>query len=37
MSFLECNPGGQYQFLEVATGVGITGSLVALLARGKVS
>jgi glutathione synthase/RimK-type ligase-like ATP-grasp enzyme len=37
VAFLECNPGGQYQFLEAAAGVGITESLVALLARGSVS
>lgn len=28
VSFLECNPGGQYQFLEATAGVGITDSLV---------
>ncbi|HEY6421951.1 MAG TPA: ATP-grasp ribosomal peptide maturase, partial [Pseudonocardiaceae bacterium] len=33
--FLECNPGGQYQFLEATAGVGITDSLVGLLARGS--
>lgn len=37
VTFLECNPGGQYQFLEAAAGVGITDSLVALLARGSIS
>ena len=37
VSFLECNPGGQYQFLEATAGVGITDSLAALLARGKIS
>lgn len=37
VAFLECNPGGQYQFLEAAAGVGITDSLVALLARGSIS
>ncbi|MGH4006613.1 MAG: MvdC/MvdD family ATP grasp protein [Pseudonocardiaceae bacterium] len=30
-------PGGQYQFLEATTGVGITDSLVGLLARGSIS
>jgi hypothetical protein len=35
--FLECNPGGQYQFLQATTGVGITDSLVGLLARGSIS
>lgn len=37
VSFLECNPGGQYQFLEATAGVGITASLVSLLARGRIS
>jgi hypothetical protein len=37
VSFLECNPGGQYQFLEATAGVGITTSLVELLARGRMS
>lgn len=37
ISFLECNPGGQYQFLEVTAGVPITDSLVALLARASMS
>jgi ATP-grasp ribosomal peptide maturase len=37
VSFLECNPGGQYQFLEATAGVGITDSLVDLLARGSIS
>ncbi|MGH3936420.1 MAG: hypothetical protein ACRDS1_15825, partial [Pseudonocardiaceae bacterium] len=37
ISFLECNPGGQYQFLEATAGVPITDSLVNLLARGSVS
>lgn len=32
-SFLEVNPGGQYGFLEAATGVPITDCLVRLLAR----
>ncbi|MGH3822462.1 MAG: MvdC/MvdD family ATP grasp protein [Pseudonocardiaceae bacterium] len=36
VSFLECNPGGQYQFLEATAGVGITDSLVGLLARGSI-
>ena len=31
--FLEVNPGGQYGFLEMATGVPITESLIRLLAR----
>jgi hypothetical protein len=35
VSFLEINPGGQYGFLEEATGVPITDSLVRLLARGS--
>lgn len=35
VSFLECNPGGQYQFLEASAGVPITESLVDLLARGR--
>ncbi len=34
VSFLEINPGGQYGFLEAATGVPITDSLVRLLAEG---
>lgn len=33
VSFLEVNPGGQYGFLEAATGVPITDSVVRLLAR----
>ena len=37
VSFLECNPGGQYQFLEATAGVPITDSLVALLAYGRSS
>jgi ATP-grasp ribosomal peptide maturase len=37
VSFLECNPGGQYQFLEATAGVGITDSLMTLLARGNIS
>jgi ATP-grasp ribosomal peptide maturase len=37
VAFLECNPGGQYQFLEATAGVGITDSLVALLAAGSTS
>lgn len=32
---LECNPGGQYGFLEGMTGVPITRSLVDLLAGGR--
>ncbi len=32
VSFLEVNPGGQYGFIEIATGVPITDSLVRLLA-----
>lgn len=32
--FLEINPGGQYGFLEGATGIRITDSLVRFLARG---
>lgn len=32
---LECNPGGQYGFLEATAGVPITSSLVELLARGN--
>lgn len=35
VSFLEVNPGGQYGFLEAATGIPITDSLVRLLARGS--
>lgn len=35
VSLLECNPGGQYGFLEGMTGVPITRSLVDLLARGR--
>lgn len=35
VSFLEINPGGQYGFIEEATGVPITDSLVRLLARGS--
>lgn len=35
VSLLECNPGGQYGFLEGMTGVPITRSLVDLLARGS--
>lgn len=34
VSFLEINPGGQYGFLEAATGVPITDSLIRLLAEG---
>lgn len=34
---LECNPGGQYGFLEGMIGVPITRSLVDLLARGNTS
>ncbi|MGH3972371.1 MAG: hypothetical protein ACRDS9_03470 [Pseudonocardiaceae bacterium] len=37
VSFMECNPGGQYQFLEATAGVGITDSLVGLLAQGSIS
>lgn len=33
-SFLEINPGGQYGFLEGATGIPITDSLVRFLAKG---
>ncbi len=33
VTFLEVNPGGQYGFLETATGVPITDSLARLLAR----
>lgn len=33
--FLEINPGGQYGFLEAATGVPITDSLIRLLAQGN--
>jgi ATP-grasp ribosomal peptide maturase len=36
-SFLEVNPGGQYGFLEAATGVPITESLVRFLAQGATS
>lgn len=35
VSLLECNPGGQYGFLEGMTGVPITRSLVELLANGR--
>lgn len=35
VSFLEINPGGQYGFLEAATGVPITDSLVRLLTHGN--
>jgi len=35
VSFLEINPGGQYGFIEAATGVPITDSLVRLLAGGS--
>lgn len=35
--FLEINPGGQYGFLEGATGIPITDSLVRFLARGVVA
>ncbi|MGH3976120.1 MAG: hypothetical protein ACRDS9_22760, partial [Pseudonocardiaceae bacterium] len=35
VSFLEINPGGQYGFLEAATGVPITDSLIRLLAQGN--
>ncbi|MGH3982799.1 MAG: hypothetical protein ACRDST_08990 [Pseudonocardiaceae bacterium] len=34
VSFLEINPGGQYGFLEAATGVPITDSMIRLLAQG---
>ncbi len=34
VSMLECNPGGQYGFLEAMVGVPITDSLVRLLAGG---
>jgi len=34
---LECNPGGQYGFLEGMAGVPITSSLVDLLERGRVN
>jgi len=34
--FLECNPGGQYGWLEDATGAPITESLARVLAEGKV-
>jgi hypothetical protein len=37
VSFLECNPGGQYLFIEAKAGVPITDSLVALLACGSPS
>lgn len=33
--FLECNPGGQYGWLEDATGAPITASLARVLAEGK--
>lgn len=33
VSLLECNPGGQYGFLETMTGAPITRSLVELLAN----
>jgi glutathione synthase/RimK-type ligase-like ATP-grasp enzyme len=33
--FLECNPGGQYGWLEDATGAPITASLARSLAEGK--
>ena len=33
-TFLEANPGGQFGFLEANTGVPLTGTLAALLARG---
>lgn len=36
-SFLEINPGGQYGFLEGATGIPITESLVRFLAAGVVA
>ncbi|OZM71972.1 RimK domain-containing protein [Amycolatopsis antarctica] len=32
--FLECNPGGQYGWLEDAAGLPVTGALAELLARG---
>ncbi len=35
--FLEINPGGQYGFLEGATGIPITDSLVRFLAKGAVA
>ena len=35
--FLEINPGGQYGFLEGATGIPITDSLVRFLVRGIVA
>lgn len=35
--FLEINPGGQYGFLEGATGIPITDSLVRFLAKGVVA
>ena len=35
--FLEINPGGQYGFLEGATGIPITGSLARFLAKGIVA
>ena len=35
VSLLECNPGGQYGFLETMTEVPITRSLVELLAKGN--
>ncbi|MFI9379652.1 hypothetical protein [Kutzneria sp. NPDC052558] len=33
-TFLECNPGGQYGWLESATGAPVTATLAALLAEG---
>jgi len=36
-SFLECNPGGQYGWLEAATGAPITATLACLLAEGTSS
>ncbi|GAB3487685.1 MvdC/MvdD family ATP grasp protein [Amycolatopsis cihanbeyliensis] len=36
VSMLECNPGGQYGFLEAMAGVPITDSLVRLLAGGGI-
>ncbi|MGH3942764.1 MAG: hypothetical protein ACRDTG_29915 [Pseudonocardiaceae bacterium] len=35
--FLEINPDGQYGFLEGATGIPITDSLVRFLAKGAVA
>lgn len=35
VSLLECNPGGQYGFLENMIGVPITRSLVTLVANGR--